>query len=147
MSQHGPQDGPQEAPQICQKTVKNRFSLGTALGKPQGPQNVSKNGPKIVQNPFKLVPTSYVFLWLLRQFFITRFHAFLKLNALPVHLLRQVHFLMFFGSLFQCCFKHASWAAFWTQFFQLLKLKSKFDIFLEASWDPLGTILADFWSI
>ena len=33
----------------------------------------------------------------------------------------------------------------WPQNFQLFKLKSDFDLLLEASWDPLGTILGDFW--
>ena len=39
------------------------------------------------------------------------------------------------------------WAVFWAQKKELLKLKSNSDFFLEASWDPLGTILADLWSI
>ena len=51
-----------------------------------------------------------------------------------------------------CCFlvlffEVVSRTAFGPQNFQLFKLKSDFDLLLEASWDPLGTILADFWSI
>ena len=43
-------------------------------------------------------------------------------------------------------FEHASWTAFWAHFFKkFFKLKSDFDLLLEASWDPLGTILGDFW--
>ena len=90
LSQHGSQEGPQEASKINYKTVKNLLSFGLALGRPSGPQKVSKNGHKIIQNHPNQVPSSCVFLWLLRQLFITRFHTFLKLNALPVHLLRQV---------------------------------------------------------
>ena len=100
LSQHGSQEGSQDASKIGQKTVKNRFSFGLALGRPPGPQKVSKNGPNFFQNPFKTVPSSHVFLWLLRQFVIACFYVFLKFNALPVHLLRQVHFLKLFGSLF-----------------------------------------------
>ena len=37
------------------------------------------------------------------------------------------------------------WAVFWAQKKELLKLKSDFDLLLEASWDPLGTILGDIW--
>ena len=49
-----------------------------------------------------------------------------------------------------CCFlvlffEVVSRTAFWPQNFQLFKLKSDFDLLLEASWDPLGTILGDFW--
>ena len=50
-----------------------------------------------------------------------------------------------------CCFLALSFeavsrTAFWPQNFQLFKLKSDFDLLLEASWDPLGTILGDFWT-
>ena len=49
-----------------------------------------------------------------------------------------------------CCFlalffEVVSRTAFGPQNFQLFKLKSDFDLLLEASWDPLGTILGDFW--
>ena len=37
------------------------------------------------------------------------------------------------------------WAVFWAQKKELFKLKSDFVFLLEASWDPLGTILGDFW--
>ena len=37
-------------------------------------------------------------------------------------------------------------AAFWPQIFHFFELKSDFDLLLEASWDPLGTILGDFWN-
>ena len=51
-----------------------------------------------------------------------------------------------------CCFlalffEVVSRTAFGPQIFQLFKLKSVFDLLLEASWDPLGTILVNFWSI
>ena len=36
-------------------------------------------------------------------------------------------------------------ATFWPQIFHFFKLKSDFDLLLEASWDPLGTILGDIW--
>ena len=50
-----------------------------------------------------------------------------------------------------CCFlalffEVVSRTAFGPQNFQLFKLKSDFDLLLEASWDPLGTILGDFWT-
>ena len=50
-----------------------------------------------------------------------------------------------------CCFLALSFeavsrTAFWPQNFQFFKLKSDFDLLLEASWDPLGTILGDFWT-
>ena len=49
-----------------------------------------------------------------------------------------------------CCslalsFEVVSRTAFWPQKIQFFKLKSDFDLLLEASWDPLGTILGDFW--
>ena len=52
-----------------------------------------------------------------------------------------------------CCFlalffevvSTISRTAFGPQNFQLFKLKSDFDLLLEASWDPLGTILGDIW--
>ena len=50
LSQHGSQEEPQEASKIDLKTVKNHISFGLALGKPSGPQKVSKNGPRMVQN-------------------------------------------------------------------------------------------------
>ena len=50
LSQHGSQEGSQEASKIGQKTIKNRLSFGLALGRPSGPQKVSKNDPKMVQN-------------------------------------------------------------------------------------------------
>ena len=45
------------------------------------------------------------------------FYSDLALNALPVHLLRQVYFLVFLGSLFRVCF---------------------LDVFGEALEGPLG---------
>ena len=50
LSQDGSQEGSQEATKIDPKIVKNLLSFGLALGRPLGPQKVSKNGPKMVQN-------------------------------------------------------------------------------------------------
>ena len=61
--------------------------------------------------------------------------------------LLQDFFRVFVGSIFWCCFQHASWAAFWTQFFQFFKLTSSFDIFLDASWDHFGRLLDQFWEL
>ena len=49
-SEHGPQEGSQEASKINQKWQNYRLSLELALGRPSGPQKVSKNDPKMVQN-------------------------------------------------------------------------------------------------
>ena len=54
----------------------------------------------------------------------------------------SVVFRLSFLTLFPACLL----GRFLDSFFQLFKLKSKFDLFLEASWDPLGTILGDFWT-
>ena len=85
-------------------------------------------GPKSVQNHPNLAPSSYVFLWLLRQFFITRFHAFLKFNALPVHLLRQVHFLMLF----------------WLSFLKVSSSPLFGLIFSTSFWDHYGRLSDQF---
>ena len=47
LSQHGPQEGSQEASKIYPKWQTSRHSLELALGRPSGPQKVSKNCPKI----------------------------------------------------------------------------------------------------
>ena len=44
------QEESQEAAKIDQQIVKNRLSFGLALGRPSGPQKVSKNGPKMIQH-------------------------------------------------------------------------------------------------
>ena len=103
LSQHGPQEGSQEASKIDQKLQNYRLSLELALGRPPGPPKVSKNGPKIFTNHPKQVPSLF-FFWQLRRFFTTCFHAFLKLNALPVHLLRQVYVFAVFWHAFSKLF-------------------------------------------
>ena len=50
-----------------------------------------------------------------------------------------------FWCFFALFFEVGSRTAFWPQNFQPFKLKSDFDLLLEACWDPLGTILGDFW--
>ena len=52
-----------------------------------------------------------------------------------------------FYCFFVLFFEVVSRTAFGPQNFQFFKLKSDFDLLLEASWDPLGTILVNFWSI
>ena len=85
-----PKRGPKRLPKSIKKLLKIGFLSDSLLGGLRGTKKCSKMVPKLS----KIFPDRFqvlmFFLWLLRQFFITRFHAFLKLNALPVHLLRQV---------------------------------------------------------
>ena len=94
------------------------------------------------------------FFWLLRQCFTTCFHASLKFNALPVHLLRQV---LSFGSFFRRRFRHPSWAVFvwdqkkcflsWCQFLtsSWTSQFSVFDVNLAPCWLPTWAHVGSSW--
>ena len=138
MSQHGPQEGSQEASKIGQKTAKNRLSFGLALGRPSGPQKVSKNNPKSSQLGSKFLCFSLV----ASSIFHYTFSRFSEIERASRSFAKTgLCFRCFLGLFFEV----VSRTAFWPQDFQPFKLKSDFDLLLEASWDPLGTILGDFW--
>ena len=61
---------------------------------------------------------------------------------MPHGRLADSFFDVFWALFFEGVFK----PAFWPRIFHFFKLKLDFDLLLEASWDPLGIILGDFWT-
>ena len=109
-------------------------------GTPKSLQKWSEHCPKSSQIGSKLSCFSLV----ASSVFHYTFSRFSEIERASRSFAKTGSFLdVFMALFFEVVFK----AAFWPQIFYFFELKLDFDLFLEASWDPLGTILGDFWSI
>ena len=141
LSQHGPQEGSQEASKIDQKIVKIGFLSDSLLGGLRDPKSLQKwfqNCPKSSHIGSKFLCFSLV----ASSIFHYTFSRFSEIERASRSFAKTGLSFCCFLALF---FKAGSRTAFWPQKIQFFKLKSDFDLLLEASWDPLGTILGDIW--
>ena len=140
---------PKRGPKRLPKSTKNRPHIDSLWNSLLGGLRDPQKSPKMVPKLSKIIPNRFqVLMFFVGCFVIFSLHVFtffLKFNALPVHLLRQV---LSYGSFFRSRFKLYLMARFLGSKKRAFEVEVKFwPLFgglLGPSWDNFGRLLEHF---